>query len=119
MLKKIAPLIFLMIIVSWGSQYLLGCGGGGSESSSGNLSITLAWDPPTTKTDGSPLTDLAGYIVYYGTASQNYTNSFDVGNFTSASIGNIAPGTWYFAVTAYDSSGYESDFSEETSTQVN
>ena len=39
---------------------------------------TLAWDPPTTNADGSPLTDLAGYKIYYVTTSGNYTNSITV-----------------------------------------
>ncbi len=95
------------------------CGGGGGDTSSvPETGITLAWDAPTTMTDGSPLTDLGGYKVYYGTSTRNYTASIDVGNFTTASLGNISPGTWYIAVTAYDTAGNESDYSKEISTQI-
>jgi hypothetical protein len=75
---------------------------------------SLSWDPPTTNTDGSPLTDLNGYIVYYGTESGNYSQSIDVGNVTTYTVINLTPGTtYYFAVTAYDTSGNESAYSNE------
>ncbi len=58
--------------------------------------------------------DLAGYSVYYGTSSGSYDDAFDVGNKTSFIINNLVVGTTYFfAVTAYDSSDNESGFSEE------
>jgi hypothetical protein len=64
-------------------------------------------------TDGSSLTGLAGYKVYYGTSSGFYTTVIDAGNVTAYTINNIASGTYYFAITAYDTSGNESDFSDE------
>lgn len=79
----------------------------------GPNSITLAWDAPTTHIDGSPLADLAGYKLYYGTESGDYTEDLDVGNFTSCSIDGLSPGTWYFVVTAYDLYGNESGYSNE------
>ncbi len=80
--------------------------------------VTLSWDPPTTNADGTPLTDLAGYKVYYGNASGNYTSNLDVGNVTTYTVTGLQPGTYYFAVTAYDTSGNESDFSNEVSTTI-
>ncbi len=75
---------------------------------------TLTWDPPTTNADGTPLTDLAGYKVYYGTESGNYSQSIDVGNVTTYTVSGLTNGqTYYFAVTAYDTSGNESDYSNE------
>ncbi len=109
--KILTTLLFLTLPLT-----LAGCGGSGSGSSS--ESVTLTWDAPTTNTDGTPLTDLAGYIVYYGTPSNNYTNSVNIGNSTGAVISNLSPGTWYFAVTAYDTSGNESSFSNEVSTTI-
>ncbi|MEW6586171.1 MAG: hypothetical protein AB1442_11250, partial [Nitrospirota bacterium] len=44
---------------------------------------TLSWQAPATNEDGTPLTDLAGCKVYYGTVSRNYTQSSDVGEATS------------------------------------
>ena len=76
-------------------------------------SITLNWTPPTTNTDGTPLTDLAGYKVYYGSSSGSYIAPIDVGNVKTYTIANLAAGSYYFAVTAYDASGNESTYSNE------
>ncbi|MEW6002341.1 MAG: SBBP repeat-containing protein, partial [Nitrospirota bacterium] len=88
-------------------------------------SATLTWDAPTTNVDGTPLTDLAGYKIYYGTLSHNYTVSMDVGGASCQEIGDITEctytvdglpsGTYYFAVTAYNISEYESEYSNEAS----
>lgn len=73
-------------------------------------SATLSWQAPTTRTDGSPLTDLAGYRIRYGTASGSYPNVVTIpnGGLTSAVIENLAAATWYFVISAYDSAGAES-----------
>ena len=70
----------------------------------------LSWTPPTLNTDGSPLDDLAGYKILYGTSPGNYTNSISVNDpsATSFTVSNLAPGTWYFAVKAVDTQGNES-----------
>src|SRR3989304_5988479 len=79
----------------------------------------LTWDPPTTNTDGTPLTDLAGYKVHYGTTSGNYTTVIDVGNVTTYTITNLTNNvTYYFATTAYDSSGNEIGYSNEVSKTI-
>ena len=75
----------------------------------------LSWDPPTTNTDGSWLTDLGGYRLYYGTASGNYGSVIDAGNVITHTVTELSGGTYYFAVTAYDTSGNESGFSNEVS----
>ena len=68
---------------------------------------TLAWDPNTDS-------DLAGYKVYLGNASRSYQSSLDVGNKANATVTNLLAGaTYYFAVTAYDSSRNESGYSNE------
>ncbi len=68
---------------------------------------TLAWDP---NTDAG----LSGYKVYLGNASRSYQSSLDVGNKTNATVTNLQEGaTYYFAVTAYDSSRNESSYSNE------
>ena len=71
------------------------------------------WAAPNTNANGGDLNDLAGYKVYYGPASGNYTQSIDVGNYTGAVINDLPPGTWCFSVTAYDTAGNESGFSAE------
>lgn len=73
---------------------------------------TLTWTPPTTRTDGSALTDLAQYKVYWGRSSGSYPNEATVGSgITSYVVEDLTPGTWYFVTTAVDSNGLESDFS--------
>lgn len=59
--------------------------------------------------------DIAGYKVFWGQVSGNYSNSLVVGNVLSHTINNLANGTWYFAAKAYDGCGNESDFSNEAS----
>ena len=69
--------------------------------------LTLKWDPNVEE-------DLAGYIVYYGTASRNYRYDVDIGDRTSCTISGLDEGKrYYFAVTAYDEEGNESPFSRE------
>jgi len=80
--------------------------------------VVLAWDMPTTYVDGTPLTNLAGFKVYYGTASGVYPQVIDVRDMTTYSSGTLGPGTYYFAVTSYDSYGSESEFSNEISTTI-
>jgi hypothetical protein len=81
---------------------------------------TLDWTPPTQNSDGSTLTNLAGYTVYYGTAADKLTESVKVSNpgVAAYTLSNLAPGTWYFAVTAYSAAGVESDHSGVVSTQI-
>src|SRR6185436_18116253 len=76
-------------------------------------SATLTWVPPTTNTDGSALTDLAGYKVYWGTSQGSYPNSTTLANPGLATyvVSNLAPATYFFVVTAYNSAGVESTFS--------
>ncbi|MGO9380146.1 MAG: carboxypeptidase regulatory-like domain-containing protein, partial [Dissulfurispiraceae bacterium] len=76
-------------------------------------SVTLNWTAPTTNTDGTLLTDLAGCNIYYGTSSGNYTAEINVGNVTTYTFTNLAAGTYYFAVAAYDTSGNQSVYSNE------
>ncbi len=115
--KEVSMLIIIMSLFVSLSFY--GCGGGGgggstSSNSPGN-SATLTWDPPSTNADGTPLTDLDGYKIYYCTSSGNYTKVVNVGNVTTYKIEPLNPGTYYFTVTAYDTSGNESDYSNEVS----
>ncbi|HNR23495.1 MAG TPA: putative Ig domain-containing protein [Steroidobacteraceae bacterium] len=73
-------------------------------------SATLNWQPPTERTDGSALANLAGYRIYYGNAPGNYSQSVNLTNpgLTSYVIDNLTGGTWYFTMTAVDSAGLES-----------
>ncbi len=119
---------------------LSGCGGGGGSGPAGNATasqattgigsnlptassgaVTINWQPPTENTDGSPLTNLSGYNIHYGTSSGNYTQSISVSNPGIATyvVDNLTPGTYYFSVAAVNAQGTESPLSSEVSTTVN
>ena len=71
---------------------------------------TLSWTAPTQRTDGSPLTDLAGYRIYYGSEPNDFNYYVEVNSAGIATyvVENLPVGTWYFVVSAVDSSGVES-----------
>ncbi len=73
--------------------------------------VSLAWDPSI-----SP--NIAGYKVYVGTSSRIYNAPITIGNQTAYTVTGLSNGTYYFAVTAFDSSGNESDYSNEVWTTI-
>ena len=80
-------------------------------------SALVSWTAPTRNADDSDLDDLAGFTVHYGTASGSLSETATVNDSeaTSASIGGLSPGTWFFAVAAFDTSGNASERSAEVS----
>jgi hypothetical protein len=113
MVKKSLLYLFLLFM----AVTALSCG---HSSGGGGGTATLDWTAPTTNSDGSALTDLAGYKVYYGTASGSHPQSIDVGNVATYEVTNLPNGfTYYFVVTAYNQSGVESDPSNEGSKAIN
>jgi hypothetical protein len=83
-------------------------------------SVTLAWNPPTENIDGTPVSDLAGYKIYYGSSPGEYSTEIIVDNpgITRYMVDNLSPNHWYFAVTAYDLAGHESEATYEASTTI-
>jgi hypothetical protein len=74
--------------------------------------VTLAWDANTE-------TDIAAYRIHYGLASRNYDRVLDAGNNTTCVVTGLEQGqTYYFAATALNTEGMESDFSNEVSTTL-
>ena len=73
--------------------------------------VTLAWDPNSE-------IDLAGYKVYWGSTSGSYGTPVTLGKVTTFTTPKLANGTWYFAVTAHNTGGLESGFSNEVSCVV-
>jgi len=73
-------------------------------------SAALSWVPPTTNTDGSPLTDLAGFTINYGTSPSALSQTINVASATATgyTVQGLSSGTWYFTVTAYTSVGTQS-----------
>jgi fibronectin type 3 domain-containing protein len=69
--------------------------------------VTLEWDPNSEA-------NLSGYRIHYGTSGGNYTAVKDVGKQTTCTVTDLTPGvTYYFAATAFNTSGLESDYSNE------
>jgi PKD repeat protein len=77
-------------------------------------SVQLNWTAPTTNANGSTLTDLAGYKVYYGTSSRQYPSSATIGIQTSYTLSGLTSGQrYYISLKARDTAGNESTFSNE------
>jgi hypothetical protein len=82
--------------------------------------VTIAWTPPTENTNGSTLTNLAGYHIYYGTSQSSLNKVVDIDNPGLAAyvLSTLSSGTWYFALTSINSQGVESARSAVVSTVV-
>ena len=74
-------------------------------------SVALQWNP-------NPEPDIAGYRLFYGPGSGNYTQQIDVGNTTAATVSDLANGTYFFVVTAYNTATVQSLPSHEVSATV-
>ena len=83
-------------------------------------SATLSWTPPTQNTDGSTLSNLAGYRILYGTSAGSLNKTIQVANAGTMRyvVENLATGTWYFSVRAYSSTGAESTASNTASKAI-
>jgi hypothetical protein len=123
-LKAVCGLTVIALMLS-------GCGGSSGSSSSpaassssgsgttsstppvSTGSATLAWKAPTTNTNGSAVSDLAGYHIHYGTSAGSMTQTVDVPSTSTTSyvINNLSAGTWYFGITVYTNAGLESALS--------
>jgi hypothetical protein len=75
--------------------------------------VTLSWTPPMQNEDGSYLTDLAGYWIYWGNNPGTYTNwmRIDDAGLTMLVIEDLVPGSWEFAMTSFNAAGVESSLS--------
>ena len=94
---------------SWLPAYTLTVSGStGTTSSTG--SATISWTPPTENTNGTALTNLAGYRIYYGTSQTNLSNVVNITNpgLVTYVLSNLSATTYYFAMTSINSSGTES-----------
>ncbi|HBI23069.1 MAG TPA: hypothetical protein DDX84_02410 [Nitrospiraceae bacterium] len=118
MQKRKRSLWYIVISVGFLGLLTTSCG---VEGEGGSASLTLHWEPPTTNVDGTELNDLAGFKIYYGIISGEYTEVTDIKNPNAIEymIENLPPGTYYFAATAYDIYGNESSYSNEVSKIVN
>ncbi len=96
---------------------LQGSDGVPTPAAATNRSATLTWAAPVKNADGSPLKDLIGYKVYWGTKQGHYTNSFRIDNLlaTSYTVSGLTSGTWHFVVTAINVAEQESRYSNVAS----
>lgn len=75
-----------------------------------NGSASLHWAPPTHNTNGTPITNLAGYRISYGNSASSLTQSLDIPDptATSGTVQGLSSGTWYFAMASYNRDGTSS-----------
>jgi hypothetical protein len=83
----------------------------------GNKSITLSWKAPTENSNGTALTNLAGYRIYWGTSSSALSHTITINSVgvTSEVVSGLGSGTYYFALMSYNSVGVESKLSNVVS----
>lgn len=96
---------------SWLPAYTLTVSGStGTTPPPTNGTATISWLPPTENTDGSALTNLAGYHIYYGTSQTNLNNVVNITNPGLATyvLSGLSATTYYFAMTSVNSGGTES-----------
>ena len=99
--RRTAGLLRLFI----GALFFLGLLPGNGPPSVRAASVTLAWDASTEA-------EVAGYKLYFGTASGVYTGSIDVGLQTSYTVSGVNDAaTYFFTATAYDGAGRQSPYS--------
>jgi hypothetical protein len=97
-----------VFVIAW---VLTGCSLTSTGSTSGAPgTVTLSWVAPTDNTNGTPLTDLAGYHIHYGTTPDNLTKSIDLTGTgtTEYEVSGLTAGTYYFSISAYTAIGTES-----------
>lgn len=110
---------------------LYACGGSSGGTAAGppvnqppsTGAATLQWTPPTANSDGSTLVDLTGYKIYQSQtnseASLQLVATLSTPGLASYMVEGLSAGTYYFSVTAYNSSNLESDYSNLVSVTVN
>jgi len=89
-----------------------------TQSTTGRAS--LSWQAPSERTDGTPLTDLAGFRIYYGKSSGDLRYVIEIQDPGARSwvVENLTPGTWFFAASAFDTQGVESSRSNAASKTI-
>jgi hypothetical protein len=110
MRKILVPLCFMLSII-----FCAACGQSSHTSANFNATtstgtVSLNWTRPALNADGTPLTDLAGYNIYSGSqeGSLNLVTTISDPTVLSIVLPSPGPGTWYYAVTAFNSAGGQS-----------
>jgi len=132
--RGLARILGILVVTT----VMAGCDGAASNSNAGDAAsstagasvstpasasdgvVTLSWSAPTENTDGSALTNLAGFDIHYGTDPNALSEKISintVGMLTYV-IDNLSSGTWYFEVIAVNTSGIESGPSSTVSATI-
>jgi hypothetical protein len=92
-----------------------------SSGATGTGSATLSWTPPTQNSNGTALTNLAGYRIYYGTSASAMNRTIQLANagLSRYVVEDLTSATWYFTVRAYTTAGVESAASNTATKAVN
>jgi hypothetical protein len=85
-------------------------GSGSSGATTSPINVTLSWSAPTENTNGSALTNLTGYIIYYGTSASAMTQTIDINTVGMLNyvVDNLSAGSWYFQIVAVNAAGVQS-----------
>jgi hypothetical protein len=113
---------YILLFFFYLALFLQGCGGGGGSSSGGtqepiiyNAYTDLSWISPKTRNDGSYLvsSNISGFKVYYGNDSSNLGLLVDIqeSGIDEFRVGVPDPGSYFFAIAAYDTQGIEGELS--------
>jgi len=116
-------LVALGALIAVASSLLPGCIDPGPKPAPGTAphslsgtsrAATVSWEAPTSNTNGTPLTDLAGYRIYYGSSPEDFSHTVKISTvgLQTYVIDDLDPGTWYFAVRAVAANGSESTLSD-------
>lgn len=97
------------------------CGSDDGAAASGpvdlpNYLVSVSWAAPTQRenSDSLPSNEIAGYRIYYGVDPGDYIESLDVaGGITNLTVTGLFNRNYYYVITAYDTEGRESVFSDE------
>jgi hypothetical protein len=114
--KRLLALEFRALLTALVILSLYGCSkapsaldsGARRAAAGGNEIATLSWTAPTRNSDGSKITDLAGYYIYYGTSPSNLSQRIEVRDpgTTTYTVSNLRSGTtYYFSVAAFTTGG--------------
>jgi hypothetical protein len=91
-----------------------------ATAGSSNGAATLTWVAPTEDTNGAPVSELAGYYIYYGTDENDLSQVVSVlgADTTTYVLNGLGSGTYYFAVSAYNTVGMDSAQSDIASVTI-
>jgi ABC-type glycerol-3-phosphate transport system substrate-binding protein len=125
-LKMLRLVCALLLASAWlagchdDSSSMVGTDSTSSPTGASAGAATLSWQAPTTDTNGEPLTNLSGYVIYYGASQTDLSQTIKLNTVGMQTyvIDNLTAGTWYFAIRAMTSSGAESGLSDIVSKTI-